>query len=230
MPYRPVSFCSRCFAPIAVLLASVLWASVAGAAVAGVAGNLMLITPPSDVSDGALESNIRLYLFEEAAGVELGSAINLVSATPSLALSGAAVPSTTALAAGSIVDSFMVHGDRRGSRRARTLSGSVTFDSDVLGILVTAAQLDATDTALGGAAVTYDTGNPIRGLDIAADTVSISADLRTVWFNFSTSTVDQVRIVTAGLAPPAVSSVPVPAGGLLLVSALALLRQRRRAA
>jgi hypothetical protein len=69
-----------------------------------------------------------------------------VSAPSTVSLPGDLTPAT--ISAGSLVDSTYIHHDQPGSPQSN-LNGSVIFDTDVLGAIVNAPSLVASNTQLG---------------------------------------------------------------------------------
>jgi hypothetical protein len=101
------------------------------------------------------------------------------------------------------------------------LSGSVTFDADILGVIVLDGSLDGTDTPLG-APVTVYVDVPLRGPDFVfnSDIVVVENNLRTIHVQFASwDSVDQIRVITAVPEPGTVM--------LLLAGALATIIRRR---
>ena len=129
------------------------------------------------------------------------------------------------LGAGTRVDSYFVHYDVASGNQ--TNSGSVTFDTDILGVLVYATTIDASDGTLGAPGTVYVPGgtDPNRGMDFGPDAFTLSADLRTLAFSLreNSNRLDQVRIVVASAAPEP-DTVLLFGAGLI---GLGLLRRRR---
>ena len=132
-------------------------------------------------------------------------------------------------------DSWMFHFDPLGQPSPlATTTGSVTFDTPILGIIVTDALLDASDAALKNPGTVYPYNVVYRGLELDNQdqvTVSVSGDNRTVSFDFlkAGSMVDQVRVLTA------MEEIPEPSTLIIwsLLGALAAAigwRRRSRAA
>ena len=100
----------------------------------------------------------------------------------------------------------MVHCDRVGrSGTDLFLHGTVTTDTDILGIAILEPTLDATDPILGAPGTTYPTGDQQRRLNLDGqdDFVVFQVDRRTVEIQCDLTTdVDQVRIITVGNHPP----------------------------
>ncbi len=110
-------------------------------------------------------------------------------------------PSPTTIAAGTKADIFFFHSDPVGNG-PENYAGSVTFSTNILGVIVTSALLDATDASLGHPGTLYPTGLAARGLE-NTDTATLSADDRTLTFNFTTTAaVNEVRVLTAIPEPP----------------------------
>lgn len=113
-------------------------------------------------------------------------------------------PSGTAtIAAGTLVDSHLIHSDPRARNATRHRTGSVTFADDILGVIASTTRLANTDASLGAPGVTYiGTATSWRGLESSensnssGDKYTISADHRTVSFEVNTSVIDEIRVVT----------------------------------
>ena len=122
--------------------------------------------------------------------------------------------------AGTVVSSHYVFFDSAPFVRQQ---GYVDFSSEILGIATSTATLAASDF-LGSSSVTYL--NPtLRGLE-AGDSASIDGTLSTrLLVNWRASTPgDYIRVFTAG----EVSPVPVPAGLVLMLTALGGLGAARK--
>ncbi len=162
-------------------------------------GALRVAGYPRSPEDGAAESADTLAVFKERGGMQLaaGDTVRLeVSEPGAVADTPAFTPAM--LGPGTWLNSHVVHLDPPGAGAAYA-RGSVTFDTNVLGVIVTTAGLDASQPLLRKPGVGYALGDPARGLELAAgDTVEISADRRTVTVTASAaSELDEVRIVTA---------------------------------
>src|SRR6056297_3657080 len=121
--------------------ALLLWLAVAGAAFAGamVSGGLGLLdSPPPSVRNGDLLNEF--VVFQERGGVTLDASVPLditeagtVSPTaPDVYPQGALSPGE--IDAGTEVDSWYVHFDTPGN--GSMVSGSVTFEEEILGLIV----------------------------------------------------------------------------------------------
>ncbi len=167
-------------------------------------GALAEIPPPASVAAQAEESDLVIRVFEEADERTLTTSVDVDDITPA----GAVLPTAWAnLPAGAVVDSHLIHFDPVGQPAAGvTLGGSVTFPSDILGVIFNDATLDASDGALGAAGTLYPLGLVARGLDVG-DGITLGADRRTLNITLTVTTViDQIRVITARSTEPAAES------------------------
>ena len=180
--------------------------SASHAAVIGLTGQVMQIAAPPSVTNQIPGSNTALMLFDEVQNLTLGAAITTSSGV---------------IAAGTRVSSHMLFLNRADAARiSLTLSGTMTFDGAILGLITTTAGLAATDSILGAIGTSYDLFRN-RGLE-PSDVTTFIGDTLTASLRASQPG-DWLRVIT-------VAAVPVPAAGLLLVGALgglAALRRRR---
>jgi hypothetical protein len=114
---------------------------------------------------------------------------------------------------GTYVNSQLLHFDPVGNGSG-VLRGSVTFDTNVLGIIVTSARLNATDGQLRRPDAVYATTFASRGAEFNGsadqDSVTLSADRRTVTFvSHVASGLDEIRVVTT-VPPGSCGAVDVP--------------------
>ena len=170
----------------------------------------LLASAPADVTRNVLESDTTIAVFVEKENHTLASSINVTPASAGLSFAGNSIPASSALAAGTLVNSYFVHGDRIGSSTTRvTLSGTLEFDSDILAVIVRTSHHNSSDAELGAPGTSY--GGSLRGLENNNDLISISSDLRSIDIQLSFGTAaDDVRIITAA------SPVPVPSALLLI--------------
>ncbi len=194
---------------------------VAGAAISGTSGQVIeLTTPPASVALNKLEHATSVYAFDEKQGVTLGGAVAVDAVNPGTYTT---FPSGSAkVAAGTLVDSHMIHSDIPSRSYTSHRTGSVTFANDVIGVIGSTAKLASSDS-LGAAGTIYAGTTKWRGLEsgengwASADKLTISANRRTVSFDVNTYVMDEIRVITKH-ANPLVTTIsdtpdPVQAGG-----------------
>ena len=179
-------------------------------------GDVEEVDPPSSVERDEADSSEKIILFEEQIDFELSSDLNVDIKNPgTFDRTRLVTPADGGIIqAGATVHSYFIHFDPDGDEGG-PLSGSVTFDTDVLGLIVLASALDASDPELGADDTEYPTGDVGRRMELDCcgddpdnlDVVGLSADRRTVNLTVITEggDVDQVRIITAAeqTDPPA---------------------------
>jgi hypothetical protein len=155
---------------------------------------------PTNLRDNAVGSNTTIFLFLERAGVVLPSAVTL-NAQGAGSFGVPAGPFT--LAAGTVVDSYILHYDRVSGGGSAT--GSVTFGAPILGAIGTMAALQASDPVVGGPVTTYATFALRPFWDSGAgDSMTISTNLRTLTFTSrnDAGAMDELRILVSPVAVP----------------------------
>jgi len=99
----------------------------ADAAVTSVSGAAVKVSAPASVVEDAYESDTELRVFDERQAVTLDAPL-----TVDIGASGT-------IAAGTVVDSHLLHADPVGSPEEQepvTFSGAATFDGEILGVIV----------------------------------------------------------------------------------------------
>jgi len=204
------------------LVALLLFAAIpANAAVLGVSGAVSIIPAPADARLGMLESNTVAPLFTEVTGLKLPSNLTVDFNAPGTYNSNPG--SLPFIPAGTVVDSYYLITDPVGSdvNNVRNFSGTITFSTDVLGVIVLDPEFASSNGTLGHPGTLYSPAGIALELG-SPDTFTLSGGRRTISFSFSSNTAaDNMRIVTA--------AVPEPASAVLVVAGLAgvlLLRRR----
>lgn len=166
-------------------------------------GDVVATAPPSNV-DGLLDTACRIWVFEEPQGRMLSAALAVQAVEPGL-YDDAGDLVALEIPAGTRIASHYVYLNGCGS----TVSGSVTFSDDIVGVIVTPAVLNAS-SGLSASSVRYPTlAQTGAGLELApaGDRFTIEADRRTLTVTAGAvgePDGDQLRVITAvapGFAP-----------------------------
>ncbi|SRR5579884_2922905 len=176
-------------------------------------GQVVSISPPASVAKNALQSNTTDVVFQEQNGLALASPLAVNATKPGTYTSVASL-TPGVIAAGTVIQDYFLHSDPIDNSGLNFI-GSITFDSNILGVIALSGDLSSTDSTLGHAGTAYPTGDAGRGYELTGSTqdqFTISPDMRTLSFNVHTYTdLDQLRVIT---------SVPEPASVGLLGAAL----------
>lgn len=182
-------------ASVAVLLVTV---GVMSAAITGTSGQVVTVSPPPSALMHAYESDTEIRAWDEQQNVTLPKNISANITTPGTYTStGSLTPGV--IPAGTVVSSQILHADPVGApTTANVLSGSITTDGEVLGIIVGPTSLSGSDF-LGAPGTVYDTGNPFRGLEFdPPNSVTLTITLHSVSVTVGTRIhLDEIRVVTA---------------------------------
>ncbi|MBI1729215.1 hypothetical protein HY229_08815 [Candidatus Acetothermia bacterium] len=174
------------------------------------AGDVIQISPPPSVLEGALISNDAIQAFPEKSKLLLGSTgvnvnISAGAGNAPIFVSTAQALTTSTAGANAYVNSYLLHANTINDTRIR-FTASVKFDENILGLIVTENTLEQSDTLLGDGGVTYPPATSTstdngRGLefttDLDGDWVYISADRRTLLVSLvAKNKMDEIRVVT----------------------------------
>jgi hypothetical protein len=200
--------------------------SFAGFAVS-VAGHGVLVSPPASVLPAA-DANSKYIVFNEQSGV-LASSVTLdESGTDHGGHDGLSTLTPVTLAAGTHFGTTLIQLDPEQSGTVHSGSATIHFSSQILGIALRSATLDATDI-YGHPGTTYPTGNSVRGLEATHDDkFTIAANGLNLEVNFSANNFDfdQIRVFTAPVPEPASLCFWLGASGAL--GACAMRRRNKR--
>jgi len=216
---------------IKLLISIVALLFLANAGAMTVSGNISLLSaPPVSNTSGNLTSTTNAFLWSEQSDLSLLSPIRIDvipyrnNTTGLYKRNKNRVQSTwsEALAPGSY-DSFMLHMDT--TKRKTNLTGSITFDTDIVGIIFKRKALGTSDPIFGTPSTFYDGTDKSRGFGLKdkKNWFSISPDRRTFAFQslVTRENINELRILSQGQSQ--IATVPLPASIWLFGSALCLL-------
>jgi PKD repeat protein len=188
-----------------LLLGSTLVSTAAHASINTVSAGMQLIAAPASEKNGVLVSDTTINAFNERQGVTLASPIAVNTVVPGNyntygSWAGGSIP------AGTSVDSHIVHADHT-KTNVLIYSGTITFQTKILGIIWNDTKLRDTDAILGNPTTAYPTNLTGRGLEIG-DIDSVNwIDQRTISVNWSQGDVlDEMRVITDHNDPPVASA------------------------
>jgi hypothetical protein len=204
LPVRTIRTIASALAT-ALTMVLVLVAGSAQAQIESLSGDMTALSrvnvvAAGSLAEGALSSDTDAHVFLETRNVVLASDM-LLDITGD-GIYGPLLTSGT-IAAGQAVASVMIHGDRLSSAGLSEFVGEIMFNSDILGVVLQGATLDAWDTVVGVSGVAYPHGDGARGLELDAS-LSSEADLievsgSKIRLNLENATnVDQLRVIVAG--------------------------------
>ena len=196
----------------------------AEAAIISTSGAIVVISPPSDARTGHFENDHAIHAFAEQQNVTLPNSVAVdVTQIGSTTTGGVLTLSPGTISAGTVVSSYFLHFDDVGSSQTPVnATGSLTFNTNVLGVAVLSGTLNATDAMPGLPTTIYASGDSSRGFEPpgipGADILTLSSDRRTVTVNLqNVDKSDDVRIITAAVPEPS-SLVLLCIGTALLVA------------
>lgn len=200
-------------------------AVAASTGISEIIGDIVFVDTPNNVARHVYESNteIRLFLEREVALDEVP--VNAVSRQIFDAYSD--FEDVTIYPVGGI-RSYFLHFDPIGTHPYHRVSGSITFDTPILGVIGRSLTMHETDSYLGAVGTFYPTNRFNREYEYQTrsfyDQFELLDDGYSISVQIGASTdVDQLRVITAATAP-----IPTPSafvGGLL--GGLALWSRRR---
>ena len=168
----------------------------------------LAISAPKTVEVNKLEDANYAMFFAEKTGVTLNTNLKVDASVAGVYdLKSGLTPAT--ILAGTRINSYYLHVDRVGSPTVfDKVSGSVTFDTPILGVIATKDNMNVSDF-LGADKTVYSKSG--RFLDIGApnnlDKFWISADMKTLRYELQTSTAaDDLRIITGVATIPSAPS------------------------
>jgi hypothetical protein len=197
--------------------------SPAYAGIIAQSGSVEIVPLPADVRNGQMESNRRIVAFAERQGVSLTSDVPIDIQLPGTSPdSGGQNLSPSIVPTGTAVSSYFVHFDALGEPANGTIvfaEGSLTFNEDILGVIVLSSTLNATHAELGGVGTLYPGGDH-QGMELstAGAYVTLSADRRTLSFGMPVGPYsDNLRVITAVPEASSFALLALGSGAIVLV-------------
>jgi len=179
---------------VLLALASLVFVTAAGASITSTSGDAQETSVPATVKLGASESDTTMTSFDEQQCASLSQPLR-VDITRRAVVNGRHELTPGVVGAGTSVSSHFVHVDPVG-RKLITLTGRLTTDERILGLIVTRQSLDASDF-LGASGTSYPTNAVGRQMEPGSDAVDIGHDRHSVRIK-STAAIqfDQLRVIT----------------------------------
>jgi cysteine-rich repeat protein len=159
------------------------------------AGSAALVPPPPALPEGAAEGAVA-WLFLEGSRT-VGPDVTSDLREPGSYDSEAALQPAPMVADEAAL-TYLLHFDPVGQPEIEaTVSGSVTFPGQILGVMVTSGRLFASD-GFGSPTTLYPAAeDTTRGAELGSDSLWVSRDRRSVIFSFVNQVnIDQIRFVT----------------------------------
>ncbi len=201
------------------------------ASITNTTGAITQTSEPSNLSLGSYENSEHIFIFKEKQGYTLSDELqvdHLVTSDTNGWLSSSGDLTSGTIHSGKKINVFLIHFDPEGDASSNpiTLSGSVTFSNNIIGLEVTQSGLDNSDNFLGFSNHTYPTKQSLRGLELSGqDYFKISDNLRTLDVNLTaTNSLDEIRIITATPIP---SSILILSTGIIILLGVILLHRRK---
>ncbi|MFO0860797.1 MAG: hypothetical protein U0570_09600 [Phycisphaerales bacterium] len=186
------------------------------AAIVGTTGAAVLVAPPPSLASGVYVHSTQVRVMNEKTNVLFTGVVDRLF--PPIGVPQTLFTVAPALIGPVRVNSHLIHFDNKNVPQAGPVTGTVTFDKAIIGVIYTNTRLDASDAALGNLGTVYPFGHLNRGFSGVIDTFTLLSPFTLRFTLANGGEMDQIRVLT----------VPAPAtgvcGGALLVAA----RRRRR--
>lgn len=176
-------------------------AAVAGALISGSSGQILrLSSPPASVAVNATEDTNNAIAFDERQNVTLPAPLVVDAVDPGTYT--ITTSPTYKVQSQRVVDSHLIHSDPPGAGSAGAhRTGTLSFPTDIIGVISSTDRLGASDATLGAPGTTYAGKTKFRGLEPVSstgpDTFTISSDRRSISVDLhTTSVIDDIRVIT----------------------------------
>jgi hypothetical protein len=163
-------------------------------------GGVQLDSPPLSLQLNAYQSDTVVRDLKERQSYILQAALDADVSASGLVTTGGQL-SPTSIPASTRINSHVIHFDPINVPDRKVVS--MTYDTDILGVVTSSSKLDASDAALGLPWVSYPNGTSGRGIDFTGgaaeqDTLTLSLDKRTLTLSLGVSSgMDELRVITA---------------------------------
>ena len=185
------------------------------AAIVGTTGAGLLVAPPPSLAPGAFANGTTVYAMNEKQGVLFNGLIDrYLPAIGTTYVLSSAFPLNPGPR---WVNSHLLHFDNQGVPQAGPVTGTVTFDKAIIGVIFTRQRLDLSDAALGNPGTVYPFGHLNRGFSSVIDSFTLLSPFTLRFTLANAGAMDQIRVLT----------VPGP-GTLACGVGLVCLARRRR--
>ena len=168
--------------------------------VSRVTGQLSLIKPPTSILQDALASDTEAYVFIEQDDVGLADPLK-VNTTDAGTFNTSGSLEMANLARSTRINSYFIHFDRTGQPvQLVNIVGSITFDNDILGLILLTTELNNSTPDLKSPGTAYGIGHGIElstQEQLSQDSVTVSSNRRTLTVDLQNNVqVDQIRVIT----------------------------------
>jgi len=218
------------WAALGISVSVLVLSGTLSAGIIGTTGDIVVLDPPpADVRQDVYESNDHIYVWKEVEGLRLdgGKSVKVNASTPGYYNEMSDLSDSFITGDDVWVTSYFIHADYIGSPPPGTagtwLSGSITFEEDILGLILVDVDIPLSHALLGAPGTTYDGGSK-SGLELDTkpkwDRFTLSADMKTIDIEqFWVSTVrDTVRVVAFHVVPEPGTLVLIVSGGAFLLA------------
>lgn len=185
-----------------------------------VTGEIQYLTkPPVSVRAHQLQSDESVYLFAERDDVVLERSVKVIPPLPQT-ITRSTVNKEIKLPEGTRCQSVMIHSDLQMANRP--LTGTIRFDRQILGLIISTEGLQDSDALVGNAATEYPTESdvytpsylsrgtaaPWKSSKEAVDSITVHEDGRgvTVTMQAPGNNIDQIRILLQAESVPPLSA------------------------
>lgn len=192
---------------LAALLIVASLPNVAGALIGTVSGQIIKISPPPSAATGVLTHPTSMFAWDERQNVTLASPLRVDIVNAGTYDQASDLVNGT-IATGTIVDSHLVHSDKPAGSGVNERTGTLTFPTNILGVVVASSNKFQDSDILGAPGTILPGGGENRGLELGGQgDIVILPDLRTIQISTNVfGSTDEVRILTRHNSPPVVSA------------------------